>query len=229
MNIGIRLIASLLLLSTSSAIASEHKPVLVGYTEIPSIHEPMWFELMENGGSRQKGDTSEITLYSTPNDWYSAVLVIDDFSSLNSEYIGHYDSLKAKVYGKVPGWYQLKTIDEQLLWIPENSTRNFISYLDALGHLVFSPPPGLLLSVSPSDDAELVEPHEDFLEMESFLVLEHRIVNGEIWLLLKHEWYVLIHEGSGVSPDDERFNYTGWVKAHRPNGEATFLSLGPMC
>ena len=229
MNIRNKLIAGLLMLFCLTAVASENKPVLIGFAEIPAIHEPMWDELIENGGSRQKGDTTKVTLYATPNNWHSAVLVIDNFSFLYASEIAHYDSPKAHVYGKVPGWYQLKTADNQLLWIPETDAVNFIDYFEALGDFVYSPPPWLLLSVNPSDDSELVEPHEDFLEIDSFRILERRAVNGEIWLRLKHVWDDLTHDGSGVSPQDDRFDYNGWVRAHDSEGEPIFLMLGPMC
>lgn len=229
MNSGVRLVISLLILITSNAIANENKPDLIGLTEIPVIHEPMWFELIENGGTREKGDTSQVTLFARPNDWHSAVLVIEDFSSLYSSYISHKDSLKAHVYNRVPGWNQLKTADNQLLWIPETDTSNFIGYLDVLRSFVFSQPPWLSLNVNPIPDSELVELHEDILEIDFFRVHESRFVNGELWLRLKHEWHVVLHEDSGISPQDDRFEYSGWVRAHDPNGEPIFLTLGPMC
>jgi len=229
MNIGTRLIAILLLLCTSQANASKNTPVLIGYAEIPAIHEPMWHELISQGGTRLAGDTTQVTLYSTPNDWQSAVLVIDDFSNLYAEHISHYDSLKAQVYAKVPGWYQVRTLDERHLWIPETDTRHFISYLDALGSMAFLSSSENLLRANPSNDAEFIEYYDSYPGIDSFTVLEVRTVNGELWLKLKYEWYVLIHEDSGISPLDERFEQSGWVKAHDQNGEPTFWMLGPMC
>ena len=218
---------SLLSAQLSFAQQDPVKPV-IGYAEIPIIHELLWDEKIENGGTKYSDPHGSIWLYLQANDEFP-VIIATGFSELVYDRIEH-DSVKSvMIFGVQANWFQIRTAEGLLLWMKRSDTVNYQSYTDLLKDLTVTFYSGLpAIYPTPSFNTSPITIPFLLLDEDWMHVEETKIIDGELWVLLEFEYNEITHGGTEVYPFDERFGLQGWMKAHDTNGHPAF-GLIAMC
>lgn len=191
--------------------ASEQLSQVQGFVEIPFTTTASWDELID------------LDVYTDPTIDTGPKKVITDFSTLRFTYMGFEGERSANVYSVQPGWYEVRTIDNQHYWIKQNATTGYTSFVSHLSYAsIAGHADDLILLSEPKDDAQPVEQPPMLLQVGRYAVLENRIVFGVLWLRVKHSWTETQHRPENISKDDIQFNYQGWVKAHDADGELAY-------
>lgn len=203
-----------LILSISVSLdvhASEQLSPVQGFIEIPFTTTASW------------DDVIDLPVYTDSKINTAPKKVITDFSALKFTYMGFEGERSANVYSVQPGWYEVRTTDNQQFWIKQNATTGYTSYVS---HLHYASIAGhaddLVLLSGPKDDAQPVEQPPMLLQVGRYAILEAKIVLGVLWLQVKHSWTETQHLAENISKDNIQFNYQGWVRAHDADGEPAY-------
>lgn len=208
--------------TTVSAHESQPKD-FIGYVKLPSIQTPLWHELIENGGTKYPYVYGRINLYKSPQKTENSTLIIEDYSRIVShklEYEGHDWAL---IYEKKSNWVQVKTFEGQFLWINNDDTGEYVSYADALrNRSIYLYERSRILHSRPNTDSSVIVLSKELEKEAWFSVRDVKETNGEIWVLVGHEWTECVHGGTNITPKDARFKFEGWMNARDKKGEPPF-------
>jgi len=217
------LIIAFLAVATSQYSFAQQDPVkpVIGYAQIPVIHELLWEEKVENGGAKYSAANGSIWLYLQPNDDYP-VIVVTDFSELIYDNLTHDSYKSVMIFGVQPDWFQVRTSEGLLLWIKRSDTTEYQRYVDVLEDLTvtFDDLPNLYSD--PNLNSSRITIPFLLLDERWLAVEDTKMVDGELWVLLEFQYNEIIHSDTEVYPLATRFGLQGWMKAHDANGHPAF-------
>jgi len=226
-----RILISLLLIFSFplTAFASTNVSRLVGYIEFPTglkFWENYPTDWVLVAAQLLPGD---IELYDEPTSDSNLVVMMRNFDELTLSNFAFSTAATVNVYGKSPGWLQVKTTSNQLLWMKHDKPEHYSSLQDTLAYSWY-------IGIGP-DQKALTSPNQNATELqiintknracESFWLRGHKTVNGELWLELQQETDEYMAFGVYESDEIEKLPPTGWIKAHDDDGELAFTFVTP--
>jgi len=226
-----RILISLLLIFSFplTAFASTNVSRLVGYIEFPTglkFWENYPTDWVLVAAQLLPGD---IELYDEPTSDSNLVVMMRNFDELTLSNFAFSTAATVNVYGKSPGWLQVKTTSNQLLWMKHDKPEHYSSLQDTLENswYIGIGPDQIPLTSSNKNASGLKIIDTRSPAYESFWLRGYKTVNDELWLELQQETDDHMAFGVYEPGEIEKLPPKGWIKAHGDDGELAFSFISP--
>ncbi len=210
-----------------TVFASSDAANLTGYFKFPSYADYWETSSDERWLITALSTPVDIELFNNPTESAYPALVAEDIYTLKLTHFTYAISPSIHVYGTHKSWLRVKTVDGQLLWMKEQGPGEFSSLDDLLqAEWFITPDTGHELHVQPNQDPLEMAIHNRDDGYYSLTLRGFESTADQLWLKLERRPdYMPLKMREETIIDSS--TYTGWLKAHRDDGELAFKFDNP--